>query len=171
MRASRRHSRETDVPTGVEFGELEADINARFFDAIAANGQDERYRYIMLDSGTPYRLGIFCLANTIEPLGFSHVEQLRMGVPIAEADDVMPQSVLGAKEDAHYFYLKFMARRGGPKELRVDPDVYAKRFLSKGQHPVNDLAQKLKDYQPIPLRKRCMDNDLTVQRGLGYYEL
>ncbi len=138
------------------FAELETSINERFRDAIVFNGTDERWTYFRVGgrADASHRLGLFCLASSIEPFTAQPAEQLRLSVPILRSDIRMPQSVLGTDTYSHYFYLTYRNSLQVAQTVRLDPDVYARDFLGSSQPPVVDLAAKIVDeeqYIIIPM--------------------
>jgi len=144
-----------------EFFGLGQLLGERLVEAAAAGFADDRYLYTMVDRRVTaqHPLGVFCLASTVEPLGHRPVEQLRFALPLATSSMYMPRSVLGDEgENADYFYLKYMARRGGPKELRVDERTYLSVLQRRYRPPVRDLATKIRTFRIVPIRER---DDLT----------
>jgi len=148
-----RHADSAEAAAG--FAALEAGIADRFLEAAGAGIVEDKYLYTMLGNrpAAAHFVGVFCLANTVEPLGHRKTEQLRLAIPLLDADDSMPRPALG-NDDAHYFYLKYMAPRGGAKEIRVDQEVYAKRFFATLHPPVANLAQKIETFRIIPMQER-----------------
>ena len=148
-------SAETNHPEG--FTEVAGLLNEQLVRAVIASGSSELYRFFLLDrrADALHPLAVFCVANTVEPLGRDEVEQLRFSVPIRELDDEMPVSVLGTEAD--YFYLTYDALTEGVRTLRLDPNAYADHFESDHTPPVQELASKLVTYVVIPMRERAPD--------------
>ena len=145
------------------FIELEDSINAQFTEAIIASHEVDRYTYFTVGAraDAAHRLAVFCVADSIEPLGAKRAEKLRLAIPIERSDAAMPISTLGRESSAHYFYLTYLATRGGLKTLRVDPIVYEKRFNGRNRPPVKDLAAKIATFTVIPMREMDLSDGLT----------
>jgi len=137
----------------VPFLELAENVNAKLLDAAFADGIDPDVRYVLYGrhEGVEHRVAVFCVANTIEPLGRRKVEQLRLAVPVLLTNDA-PESLLGVPNGEDRFELTYAAKRGGIKSLLITPEVYQRRFLGRTKPPVIDLLGKLGTYRVIPMR-------------------
>jgi hypothetical protein len=152
----------SDMPNEASFSEVIESVNDRYFEALAAQAESDRYDYFTL--GTRLNLSheiahvaVICIANTIEPLRRRNVEELRIAVPVAQPDAEMPRPVLGGVDGENIFWLQYLARRGGLKDLGINAQVWQERFASKRKPPVANLAGKIATYTVIPMRLKEAD--------------
>jgi len=142
-------------PQPGSFGEIEGLVNMQFENAIVSNSfGGDLYRFFLLRQqlDAPHPLAVFCVANTVEPLGPVAPEQIRLAVPVTSLDMHMPSSVLG--KDAHYFYATYRMARGGIRAIEVNPRTYERRFVQSERPPILDFAHKLLSFTVLPLRER-----------------
>jgi len=138
-----------------EYDLAEQALISQFNEAIILEQTEERYSYFVLGArdGAAHHMAIFCVANSVEPLRSEPKEELRLAIPIADLNAVIPTALL-ASENGHYFYLTYQKKYGSTRTVRVDDLSYDKLFKKRRNPPVKEFLRKIGEYTVVPLRVR-----------------